>query len=105
MGSHAFGDFSIPKKAEGFDAINFHWSDEKKSTEYLSKWVLNQKIISRIDDLKPGEWFTKTNESFKKNIDEWKEKQKGGAKKEEKKEEEEKKEGEEKKDEEMPDAD
>jgi len=64
--SASFGKFSIPTKAEGFDEIVFDWSDEKASTNFVKDYVQKAKITSRIDDLKPGEWFNTTKEAFDK---------------------------------------
>merc|ERR1719437_85101 len=74
--SKSFGKFSIPTKAEGFDEIVFEWSDEKASNKYMKDYVVKAKITSRIDDLKPGEWFNTTKEAFDKLAAECQEKTK-----------------------------
>jgi len=74
--SKAFGQFSIPTKAEGFDEVHFEWSDEKASKKLVKDYVVKAKITSRIDDLKPGEWFTTTKEAFDKFAAECQEKTK-----------------------------
>jgi len=76
MLNQSFGDFSIPAKEEGFDEIRFEWQDEKTSTEYLRKWVLERKVTSRIEDLQPSEWFKTKLAAWKKAVEEWKAKQK-----------------------------
>lgn len=55
--NQAFGNFSIPKKDEGFDDVRFEWQDEENSNAYLRKWVLDRKVTTRIEDLQPSQWF------------------------------------------------
>merc|ERR1719491_1903422 len=55
--NQAFVNFSLPKKDEGFDDVRFEWGSEAKSTEYLRKWVSDRKKTSRMEDLKPSQWF------------------------------------------------
>merc|ERR1711879_818689 len=69
----AFGDFSIPDKSEGFDEVKFVWQKEKPSKDYLQKWVLERKRTSRIEDLKPSEWFTNKQADFTQKMKAWEE--------------------------------
>lgn len=71
-----FTDFSIPEKAEGFDEVRFEWQKESESKEYLKKWMLERKRTSRIDHLKPSEWFQSQQADFMKKCKEWLAKQK-----------------------------
>ena len=67
----AFGNFSIPSKDEGFDAVSFEWQNEVKSKEYLKTWVLKRKLESRIENLQPGEAFKTDHAAFVKSLKEW----------------------------------
>lgn len=71
-----FTQFSLPEQEEGFDSIMFEWQSKDASTEYLTKWILEKKRTSRIDDITPGEWFKTTMPDFMKTILEWEDKQK-----------------------------
>merc|ERR1712039_137085 len=52
-----FDKFSVPEKAEGFDELRFSWADAKKSKEYLKNHIIELKISSRVQGLKPTPWF------------------------------------------------
>eukprot|EP00747_Dinoflagellata_sp_TGD_P078260 gnl/TRDRNA2_/TRDRNA2_159982_c1_seq1.p1 gnl/TRDRNA2_/TRDRNA2_159982_c1~~gnl/TRDRNA2_/TRDRNA2_159982_c1_seq1.p1 ORF type:complete len:879 (+),score=344.53 gnl/TRDRNA2_/TRDRNA2_159982_c1_seq1:71-2707(+) len=72
--SKSFANFSIPEKSEGFHEIKFEWQNETKSKDYLSKWVLERKLTTRIEDLKPSEWFTGKYGEWTKLLGEWQKK-------------------------------
>jgi len=74
--SSGFGHFCIPEKTEGFDDIIYEWANEDGSRDYLSKWVLQKKITSRMDDLQPSEWFKTKAAEYQKALQEWQTKQK-----------------------------
>merc|ERR1712087_870760 len=57
MLSTSFSQFTIPTQDEGFDEIRFEWQGEQKSHKYLRNWVLEKKIMPRIEDLQPTAWF------------------------------------------------
>ena len=56
--SKSYASFSVPEKSEGFDEIKFAWDTEKKSKDYLRKWMLETKATTRIEDLQPSKEFT-----------------------------------------------
>merc|ERR1712137_901196 len=68
--------FSIPDKGEGFDRVEFEWEDDDASAVYLKTRVQEQKILARLDELQPGQWFTEKLATWKKQIEEWQTKQK-----------------------------
>lgn len=72
----AFGDFSIPEKAEGFDEVAFEWANASGSAKYLKTWVLDRKRTSRVEDLKPGQWFNDTLKEWQTKFDEYQAKRK-----------------------------
>jgi len=74
--SQAFGSFTIPGEDEGFDEVRFEWQDAESSKEYLSKWVKERKITSRIEDLQPGQWFADKSAEWTKTLLEWQKKHK-----------------------------
>jgi len=84
MGSF-FGKFSTPAGDEGFDDIKYEWQPEAKATAYLKEWVLNKKLTTRMDDIKPGKVFREKVVEFEKLCKQWKDKhaafKAGGSKK------------------------
>jgi len=74
--SSSFSCFSIPDKTESFDDITYEWANEAGSKDYLSKWVLQKKTTSRMDDLQPSEWFKTKAADWEKAFKEWQTKQK-----------------------------
>merc|ERR1712203_502095 len=57
--SRDFAKFSAPEKAEGFDDIKYSWADAAKSKQYMKNWIVEKKNTTKVEDLKPGEWFNK----------------------------------------------
>merc|ERR1711972_559660 len=74
--SQNFGNFTLPEKSEGFDDIRYEWDPAAKANEYLRSWVLDKKKFSKIEDLKPSEWFKSKYAAFTKSLKEWQDKQK-----------------------------
>jgi len=81
--SVAFGKFTVPEKSEGFDDIRYEWQGAAKANSYLRTWVLDKKVSSKMEDLKPSDWFKKKHAAFSKSLKEWQAKQKPAAKKKE----------------------
>eukprot|EP00933_Yihiella_yeosuensis_P033903 TRINITY_DN274_c2_g1_i1.p1 TRINITY_DN274_c2_g1~~TRINITY_DN274_c2_g1_i1.p1 ORF type:complete len:838 (-),score=324.38 TRINITY_DN274_c2_g1_i1:132-2645(-) len=73
--SKFFDKFTLPEKAEGFDDIKYDWQQAAKAKEYLRKWVLETKLTTRIDDLKPSQYFKDKQAAWNKQVLEWKGKQ------------------------------
>jgi len=93
----AFGKFTLPQKSEGFDDIKYEWEPATKANDYLRKWVLDRKVTSKMEDLKPSDWFKEKHEIFNKAVKEWQAKQKPFVEKKKKEEAEKKKKAAEKK--------
>jgi hypothetical protein len=74
--STCFGKFSIPEEEEGFDDIRYDWDKAAAAEVYLKNWVLQQKLTSRIDSIKPGEFFKEKLANFEKTLKDWQIKQK-----------------------------
>jgi len=55
----SFPKFSVPEKAEGFDDIKYNWVDGAKSKQYMKSWIIEKKNTTKVEDIKPGEWFNK----------------------------------------------
>merc|ERR1712187_476851 len=53
----SFQNFSMPSKDEGFDAIRYEWSKDVECDAYVRKFILTKKQTTRVEDLKPSEWF------------------------------------------------
>ncbi|CAK0905733.1 unnamed protein product [Prorocentrum cordatum] len=69
--SSAFTTFTLPEKEEGFDDVKYEWYSKTKSAAYLKNWVLNLKLTLRVEDLQPGEWFTKQWSSWQQQLQQW----------------------------------
>jgi len=54
-----FAKYTLPEKSEGFDDMKYEWQPVAKATEHLTKWRQHKKITARVEELVPGEWFTK----------------------------------------------
>jgi len=70
-----FSRFSMPTAQEGFEEIRFSWQGEGKCEEYFKTWILKQKILCRIEELQPGEWFKTKWPEWQKVLAEWHQKQ------------------------------
>merc|ERR1712039_875694 len=66
-----FDKFSVPEKAEGFDELRFSWADAKKSKEYLKNHIIELKISSRVNGLKPTPWFRERVAMWEKAVATW----------------------------------
>merc|ERR1719253_1081075 len=69
--STAFTTFTIPEKEEGFADVKYEWFPKAKSAEHLKAWVQNMKLTTRIEDLQPGEWFTKQWAAWQQQLQQW----------------------------------
>jgi len=74
--SASYAKFSLPKKDEGFQLIEFAWSGEKDCVAYFKKWQRDKKFSCRIEDLKPSAWFQEKATEWQKVLKEWNAKQK-----------------------------
>merc|ERR1711966_118178 len=72
--NQSFGKFTTPEEDEGFDDVKFEWFKGPKATDYLKKWVLEKKLTTRVDDIKPGATFKEKSQEFEKLLKDWQEK-------------------------------
>lgn len=49
--------FSLPDKSEGFDNVVYEWQGVADAGTYMKNKVQEKKILARLDNLLPGEWF------------------------------------------------
>jgi len=75
VAAKAFKSFCLPAEDEGFDDLQYEWQPEKESSEYLHKWVLQQKLMARIEDILPGSWFKDNHGEWIKTLAKWQAKQ------------------------------
>mmetsp|Transcript_101547 Transcript_101547/g.206193 ORF Transcript_101547/g.206193 Transcript_101547/m.206193 type:complete len:917 (+) Transcript_101547:51-2801(+) len=71
----SFANFSMPTKEEGFDTISCVWEAEAASDQFLKDWVLQKKLTSRAEDIKPGDAFKESWTKWQKTFQEWRKKQ------------------------------
>lgn len=67
----SFTKFTLPDKDEGFDAISYDWQNAEGCSKYLKQWVQDKKGKTRIEDLKPGEWFVGRWADWQKALKSW----------------------------------
>merc|ERR1712050_227796 len=67
-----YAGFSIPTKEEGFSDIKYEWQDAQASASLLKAWIMEKKLVQRVDDLTPGEWFKTEWSTWQKTLSEWK---------------------------------
>ena len=51
--NRCFTKFTVPDLEEGFDDIAYEWSQGGKAVDYVSKWIKEKKLTSRVEDLTP----------------------------------------------------
>jgi len=74
--STSFTKFTLPEPDEGFDDVKYEWSKSRvKCVDYLKSWVLEKKNTTRIEDLKPSEWFNTEWVRWQKTMQAWHSKQ------------------------------
>eukprot|EP00913_Durusdinium_trenchii_P003163 g2924.t1 len=61
LGGH-FTRFSLPEADEGFDEIRY---------EYLHKWIIKNKILCRMEDILPSDWFHSKAAEWQKVLADW----------------------------------
>merc|ERR1712003_560557 len=71
----SFQKFSVPAKDEGFDAIRYQWSPDAECEAYVKKYVLTKKNTTRVEDIKPSQWFKEKKLQWDKALKEYKDKQ------------------------------
>jgi len=67
--STSMGKFTLPEKDEGFDEVRYEWSKGPKAQEYVKAWVLEKKRTTRVEELKPSNWFRKHLAQWHKALD------------------------------------
>jgi len=71
----SFASFALPERDEGFDDVSYDWLEEQKCKEHMKQWMLKSKISTRIEDLRPSDWFQEQWAAWKKTLEEWHTKQ------------------------------
>jgi len=68
----AFKNFSMPTKDEGFDAIRYEWNKEAECETYVKQFILAKKQTTRVEDIKPSQWFSAKKQQWEKAVKEFK---------------------------------
>merc|ERR1712048_1172591 len=71
----SFQKFSVPTKDEGFDSIKYQWTPDAECEAYVKKYVLTKKNTTRVEDIKPSQWFKEKKLQCDKALKEYKDKQ------------------------------
>jgi len=69
--SMAFANFTVPEKEEGFADVKYEWTKKAQCASFLKEWIQNMKLTSRVEELQPGEWFTKQWVSWQQELQSW----------------------------------
>lgn len=67
--------FAMPSKEEGFAEIRYEWGSEATCTQYFKTWTLRQKVMCRMEELQPGDWFKARWTEWQKVLADWHQKQ------------------------------
>lgn len=71
MLSTSFTKYSLPEKDEGFGDIRYEWQKAPKCAEHLKEYKLEKKIMLRMEELVPGEWFRQEADKFQRATSLW----------------------------------
>ena len=52
-----YANFSVPGLDEGFAEVKYVWADGSAAAEIMNKYILEQKVLQKAEDLVPGEMF------------------------------------------------
>jgi hypothetical protein len=67
-----FTKFSLPEKAEGFDEIRYEFLKEgAMCKKFVRDWISDRKLTTRVEDIKPSEWFLTSKKNWDKSVLEW----------------------------------
>jgi len=66
-----FSKFELPDDTEGFDSIQYSWSQRTDCLEHLRRWNLDRKITTRIEDLQPSDWFRERWQDWQRDLQTW----------------------------------
>jgi len=69
--SSQIANFSLPIAEDGFDDVRFTWTKKAQAEEHFKAWLLRQKILCRMEDLTPGDWFKQRLADWQKVLAEW----------------------------------
>eukprot|EP00441_Pelagodinium_beii_P043457 CAMPEP_0197627662 /NCGR_PEP_ID=MMETSP1338-20131121/6207_1 /TAXON_ID=43686 ORGANISM="Pelagodinium beii, Strain RCC1491" /NCGR_SAMPLE_ID=MMETSP1338 /ASSEMBLY_ACC=CAM_ASM_000754 /LENGTH=827 /DNA_ID=CAMNT_0043198437 /DNA_START=52 /DNA_END=2535 /DNA_ORIENTATION=- len=73
--SSSFMKFSIPDADEGFDEVRYAWSPEGPCRNHLHQWILKNKVLQRIEEITPSEWFRGKYAEWQRLFSDWTSKQ------------------------------
>jgi|Transcript_41718 hypothetical protein len=71
----SFTKFSLPDADEGFDAVKYSWAKDKEAKAYVKDWIVQRKVTTRVEDVKPGQWFKQKLSTWQQSLAAWKQKQ------------------------------
>eukprot|EP00927_Polykrikos_kofoidii_P065903 TRINITY_DN615_c0_g7_i1.p1 TRINITY_DN615_c0_g7~~TRINITY_DN615_c0_g7_i1.p1 ORF type:complete len:1017 (-),score=207.31 TRINITY_DN615_c0_g7_i1:172-3222(-) len=70
-----FTSFTIPRREEGFDDVQFDWQKQAASIEYVKGWIKEKKITTRVEDITPSDWFRGEWSRWQGQLQKWHQKQ------------------------------
>jgi len=73
--SNTFTKFTMPETDEGFDEVRFAWQKEEGSRKYLKEYILKHKVLCRLEDVMPSDWFRNKWADWQRVLQEWHNKQ------------------------------
>jgi len=67
-----FVKFSVPAADEGFDEIKCEWiKTPAKAAEHIKTWISDKKLTTRVEDIKPSDWFQQRLRDWQSTISKW----------------------------------
>jgi len=70
----SFTKFSFPADDE-FDTVKYSWAKEKEAAAYLKNWILEKKLVTRVEDISPSAGFKQKSQQWSSTLQQWKTKQ------------------------------
>eukprot|EP00441_Pelagodinium_beii_P040988 CAMPEP_0197629616 /NCGR_PEP_ID=MMETSP1338-20131121/7393_1 /TAXON_ID=43686 ORGANISM="Pelagodinium beii, Strain RCC1491" /NCGR_SAMPLE_ID=MMETSP1338 /ASSEMBLY_ACC=CAM_ASM_000754 /LENGTH=900 /DNA_ID=CAMNT_0043200683 /DNA_START=25 /DNA_END=2727 /DNA_ORIENTATION=+ len=69
--------FCFPELEDGFAEIKYIWTPQDKANAYLKSWIQEKKLVSRVEDITPGDWFTTKFKEWQRTLQSWHSKNNG----------------------------
>lgn len=67
----AYMKFSLPSKHEGFTELRYMWQPQSDCEGIMQKYLLDRRLTTRLELLKPGDWFISEWLKWSKALQNW----------------------------------
>merc|ERR1712100_617812 len=69
--SKFYAKFCLPAAEDGFGEIRYAWEPADKCAEILKKYILQNKLTQKCEEIKPSAWFKEQSAAWKTAVSEW----------------------------------